>query len=142
MPVKGTNYYTDKLNIVVSLHNYTHVGSDIAADKILFINRFIEEVFSEHLYWWCQINTQKDSRYKGYADAIRSFAATHNIVLDDDNEDISVDGLKRKELRYRTDRTGCISFSALERKEQRHRKNIEARNNAAKKTLPNCVASF
>jgi hypothetical protein len=89
------------IQIKISKWQFNSIGFHIPEDKAISINSFIEKTFTEHLYNWCFVHTKKEVRFKGYDDQIRSFAAHHNIVLDDDNQDISFDALKKKEYRYR-----------------------------------------
>lgn len=94
--------YTASIDVQLSMFQFQEIGNTIPPDKAMLINSFIEGVFCEHLYWWCQIHLDKsDTRYKGYDYGIRLFAEYHNIMIDSFNEDISYDGLKRRELRYR-----------------------------------------
>jgi hypothetical protein len=89
---------SSQLPIQISEWQFENIGFDMPKDKAMAINAFIEEIFSEHLYWWCQVATQTKGRYKGYDNAILQFAQKHNITID---EDISFDGLKKKEFRQR-----------------------------------------
>ncbi len=89
---------SSQLPIQISEWQFENMGFDMPKEKAMSINAFIEEIFSEHLYWWCQAATQTKGRYKGYDNAILQFADKHNITID---EDISFDGLKKKEFRQR-----------------------------------------
>ena len=95
------NLYEAKLNISINEWQFNGIGYNIAPEKAIAINSFIEKIFTEHLYQWCYVRTKKNCRFKGVDEQIRSFAAHHNIVLDDDQEDISFDALKKKEYRFR-----------------------------------------
>lgn len=96
--------YIDEAQIKIEISQFTfnNIGFDISPSKVLAINTFLEKIFTEHLYQWCVIATKKNCRFKGLDEQIRSFAQHHGIVLDDDQEDISFDALKKKEYRFRS----------------------------------------
>jgi hypothetical protein len=101
LPGRHPETMSGEITVVLNYWQYEKLGSDIAPDRVVAINNFIEELFAEQLYLYCQAHINTHSRYKGYEASIRSFAERHGIVLDADDEDISYETLKRKELRYR-----------------------------------------
>jgi hypothetical protein len=98
---KGKYSEEAMLKIEISQFTFNNIGFEISPGKVLAINTFLEKIFTEHLYQWCIISTKRNIRFKGLDEQIRSFAQHHGIILDDDNEDISFDALKKKEYRFR-----------------------------------------
>jgi hypothetical protein len=104
---------TDNMEVFINKWQFDNLGSELSREHIVFINRYLEAQFEEELYkycsWYTSVKVDANKRNQGYKDAIHSFAEQFNIdLLGDINHDgtqkqpdISFDGLKRKELRYR-----------------------------------------
>lgn len=93
--------------IQVSQYVWQTIGFEIAPEKQLIINRFLENYFKESLYLYCAARAKEEGRFKGYDKLIYEFAKKFNLVLDagvGEVEDISYEGLKKMEYRYRTKR--------------------------------------
>jgi hypothetical protein len=75
-----------------------HYGIHLDDDAIIQINRFFENSFEETLYQFVRYHLIDDSRFPGYDAALYKFANAYGIEID---EDISFDGLKKMEYRFR-----------------------------------------
>lgn len=75
-----------------------HYGIHLDEDAVIQINRFFENSFEETLYQFVRYHLIDDSRFPGYDNALYKFADYYGIEID---EDISFDGLKKMEYRFR-----------------------------------------
>lgn len=73
-------------------------GIHLDDDGVIQLNRFFEASFEETLYQFVRFQITTPGRYPGYDEALNRFADRYGIELDDD---ISFDGLKKIEYRYR-----------------------------------------
>lgn len=69
-----------------------HIGNTEAA----MINNVLADYFSIRLYYFVELNTSKDVRYRGVYIAILKFCDKHQIIID---QDIQLDALKKMYLR-------------------------------------------
>lgn len=73
-------------------------GVEKEQDTCIVLNALWEELFKQDLHEWCKAHTTATGRYHGYNEAIESFAEQYGIQIP---EDVSFEGLKRKEKRFR-----------------------------------------
>lgn len=105
---KGKSYlvtHNQQLEYCITKWQFTNLGADIPRMSILQINRFLENLFDQSLYLHVKARLKDDREMKGWKDALLSFAEEYNLVLDPDigeKEDITYEGLKKKEYRYRS----------------------------------------
>jgi len=76
----------------------SHYGTEINMNQAIQVNRFFEELFDLYLYVFCKKNVNESKRVAGYDKSILAFADLYGIEID---VDISFEGLKKKEYRYR-----------------------------------------
>jgi len=70
--------YNDKLVIFISVSTFHKLGFDIKQENVIEFNNYIEELFDEELYRFCQDYL----KYHSVAQkAITDFASHYNIVL-------------------------------------------------------------
>ena len=88
--------YTASITFSVSGWVFSHVGFDFPTGKVIEINQFLENMFFEHLFEWCDVRyiPGKNERKA----LIEQFAERHGIDLIDD---ISLEALVKKERRMR-----------------------------------------
>lgn len=91
--------FTDRIECVISQNEvyFGNGGLFIEPAKVLVINRYFANQFEHDLYHFCKQNTTQ-GRYAGYDRALYQFADKYGIEME---EDISFEGLKKMEYRYR-----------------------------------------
>lgn len=82
---------------------------DPSVDHIIAINQFWKKSFDHQLHLFCMKYVNKEARFAGYSMAIEAFARMNGIDID---QDISFDGLKKAEYRFRT-KTKLTSISQI-----------------------------
>lgn len=92
------NFRTATINVVVPLVYQYQVGTILRPEGIVLINRFLEDIFERALTKFIHDNIKAGGRYKGFKEAYFAFADMYNIELE---EDITYDGLKKIDFRYR-----------------------------------------
>lgn len=92
------SYMKDEIEFISSIGTMNYKGHSINPDKIIAINRFFEDIFSEHLYQYCRDNRSGSAWRPGIDKAIYNFAEICGIIID---TDISFDALKKAEYRHR-----------------------------------------
>jgi hypothetical protein len=102
------NLRTEKLEMIIPVNYMSRVGIEVDHDGIILINRWLEEVFERALHQFIRDHTKSSGRYVGYKDACEAFAELYNIILE---EDITLDGLKKMEYRFR--KKNKIFFTTL-----------------------------
>jgi hypothetical protein len=95
---KKLRTFNDDFQCIFPITDLYHIGTTITNDKIILINRFLEEHFDECFYSFVAANVDKTKRYAGIDTAIENFCLIHSIVID---EDITLDCLKKREYRHR-----------------------------------------
>ncbi len=90
--------YNDFIMGVGSFNLHRTAGVRLDDDAIIQINRFFEASFEETLYQFVRFNLTTHPRFPRYDQALYKFAFRYGIEFD---EDISYDGLKKIEYRYR-----------------------------------------
>lgn len=104
---------TEEILMQVSNFHRKQLGSKLIKDEIIMINSYLEQSFQKDLYYHCQLFMQHypkaSGRDMGIKDAIYSFAERFGLEIDGtmkdgkmDFKDISYEGLKRMEWRYRS----------------------------------------
>lgn len=73
-------------------------GLSLDDDAVIQLNRFFEASFEETLYQFVRFQITTPGRYPGYDKALNLFAENYGIELE---EDITFDGLKKIEYRFR-----------------------------------------
>jgi hypothetical protein len=89
----------DQIVYHTSIKTMAYKGHALSEDKIIAINRYMENSFVQDLHRWCDGERAKRDWRPGIDKAIYSFAERNNIIVD---TDISFDALKQAEYRYRT----------------------------------------
>lgn len=89
---------TDKLPILINSWQFNALGFDFSDDKVIQLNRFLENVFEEDLFRFCQSYIDPSKRYKGFREAIEKFCSRHKIELE---IDVTFDAIKKIEYRKR-----------------------------------------
>ena len=77
------------------------IGFEVSTEHIYSIHSYLDALFIDALYLYCDLNVREGTRYKGYKEAIYGFCADYKIDLEDD---IQYYTICRKELRYRNKR--------------------------------------
>lgn len=105
------------LQVKLSRWQFDRIGFSVAPEHALAVNSILDDLFCEHLFTWVSRNINPSVRYSGTKDAMLSFAERHGIVIDDIDEDISFEALKKKEYRTR---------QRMQLKEEQAKKNVAA----------------
>lgn len=91
-------YMNDEIVFTAPLNTMRWKGYSLSKDKIIAINRYLEDMFVEDLHRFCKFNIKDTAWRPGIKDAIFSFADSYGIEVD---TDISFDALKKAEFRYK-----------------------------------------
>ena len=91
--------FTDKITIHIPISKMRLYGHSVSVASIILINRILENDFERELSNYVERSIRDHVRYKGYKEALFAFAYENQVDLE---EDISFDGLKKIEYRYRT----------------------------------------
>ena len=115
-----TNYlvdYTTTIKLKFPYHWLLHsyYGCTIKDKNTIFINKEIQHRFEQKLYLYVERHSIPDKRYKKLNEAIESFAAKYNIIID---EDISWDALVKLVYRLRIKHDNDIYNTPEHRKEE------------------------
>lgn len=89
---------TTKVEIVVPIARMHVIGTALSDDGILQINAFLQDCFDNAVVHFVKEYVKKEGRYKGYKEAIETFARIYNIEIE---TDITFDGLQKMEYRSR-----------------------------------------
>ncbi|MEP7375516.1 MAG: hypothetical protein ABI675_19380 [Chitinophagaceae bacterium] len=92
------SYMNDVIECTAAATQMRYKNYSLDDDKIIAINRFIENEFVDELYGWCVDKIEKRLWRPGIDKAINSFADNYGIVVD---IDITFDALKKAEYRHR-----------------------------------------
>lgn len=90
--------YTDKIQIRISHWQFENLGFDFSDEKIIELNQFMECLFEQHLCDWVSARMVQGAERKSL---IEEFCALHNISLDIEDGDISLEALIKTEYRKR-----------------------------------------
>jgi hypothetical protein len=91
-------FMNDEIEFTAPLNTMRYKGYSLNRDKIIAINRYIENSFVEDLHRYCKYNIKDTAWRPGIHKAIEAFAESYGIVLE---EDISFEALKKAEFRYK-----------------------------------------
>jgi hypothetical protein len=91
-------YMNDKIEFMAPLSTMQYKGHSLSKDRIIAINRFIEDDFVSKMSLHVQKNLKNRSWRPGYKDAIYAFAEENGIDVE---IDITFEALKKAESRYR-----------------------------------------
>lgn len=89
-------FFIDELTCVASLSDMPVYGFHLTENHIIQVNRYLENIFDEQLYFYVQRRINAGSRYAGYDKAYESFVTEYNMP-----ENVTVDLLKQIEYRFR-----------------------------------------
>jgi hypothetical protein len=92
------NHFTEKITCVAPISLIRNLGYHVSDDHIIQINRFFEYCFDRELYYFVKQNTNTNTRYAGYKQAIEKFAFHYDIHIENE---VSFEALKKMEYRYR-----------------------------------------
>lgn len=90
--------FNDHFIAISPISTMKNKGHSLTNDKIIAINRYLENEFAEELHKFCNDNIEKRNWRPGINKAIYQFAEKYGIEVD---IDISFDALKQAEYRYR-----------------------------------------
>ena len=90
--------FKDEIVFTSTLNTMFYKGHSLSPDKIIAINRYLEDLFIEDLYRYCKDNIKMRDWRPGIEQAICNFCDIHGIEID---TDITLDALKKAEYRYR-----------------------------------------
>jgi len=93
--VFDTKYMHDHIPFMINKFQFTHIGFDVPKDKVLELNRYLENMFEEMLYSYCHVRIDINPERKKL---IEEFVRLYKIEVD---EDISMDALVKMEYRFR-----------------------------------------
>jgi len=105
--------YNDEIEFIGGFKTMGYKGHSINPDKIIAINRFLEDLFAGLLYQYCLLKKSERKWRPGYDNAIEDFAKLCGIEID---VDISMDALKKVEYRYRKRQEGILQTFVLHKK--------------------------
>lgn len=91
-------HLTEKIYIIGPLKAMSYRGFTLTNDKIIAINRFFENCFTDHLHTFCECSIKQTLWRPGVDNAIRTFAESHGIEID---VDVNYEALKKSQYRYR-----------------------------------------
>lgn len=91
-------YMNDKIEFSASLNTMRYKGHSLSKDKIIAINRHIENEFIRELSFFCKTNLKNRAWRPGIKEAIYSFCEKYSIEVE---EDVTYEALKKAEFRYR-----------------------------------------
>jgi hypothetical protein len=89
-------FFIDSLTCVASLSDMPVYGFRLTENHIIQINRYLENIFDEQLYFYVQRRINASSRYAGYDKAYEAFITEYNMP-----ENVTMDLLKQIEYRFR-----------------------------------------
>lgn len=93
------------LDIHINQFQFTAIGNELPRASLLVVNRFLENSFDEFLYLYTSAHIDEEKRYNGKEQALIRFAEKYGLevaVDADDDGDITLDALKKKENRFRS----------------------------------------
>jgi midasin (ATPase involved in ribosome maturation) len=91
-------FMNDHLEFSASLNTMHYKGSGLSKEKVIAINRYIENSFVEDLHRYCKYHIRETNWRPGIKDAIYAFAESYGIDVE---TDISFEALKKAEFRYK-----------------------------------------
>jgi hypothetical protein len=91
-------YMNDEVHFTAPISTMYWKGFTLSKDKIIAVNRFIENDFVRELSFYCKSNLKNRAWRPGIKEAIYSFCQEHQIEMD---EDVTFDALQKSEFRYR-----------------------------------------
>ena len=89
---------TDTVTFAGSLGTMDYKGHTVDPEKIIAINRFLEQMFVKDMHLFCATQKRPRAWRPGISDAIYAFAEGLKLELP---EDTTFDALKKAESRYR-----------------------------------------
>lgn len=92
------SYMNDVIECTAAATPMRYKSCSLDNDKIIAINRYLENEFTLELHKWCEERKEKRSWRPGIDKAINTFADQYSIIVD---IDITFDALKKAEYRYR-----------------------------------------
>lgn len=91
-------YMNDTIEFMAPISTMRYKGHSLSKDRIIAINRFIEDDFVAKMSLYVQKNLKSRTWRPGYKDAIYAFAEENGIEVE---IDITFEALKKAESRYR-----------------------------------------
>lgn len=89
-------HYTGRLQMQISEWQFARVGHSLSTEKVKEINRFLENMFEEHMFMYVGVH-HKDGETERKK-VIDHFASMHNIATE---VDITLEALVKTEYRQR-----------------------------------------
>jgi hypothetical protein len=89
-------FFIDALTCIAPWSQMDNYGYHLTENHIIQINRWLENIFEERLYFYVQSRINQNSRYAGYDKAYEAFINEYNMP-----ENVSVELLKKIEYRFR-----------------------------------------
>jgi hypothetical protein len=91
-------YMNDEINFTAPLNTMRYKGHSLSKDRIIAINRHIENEFIRELSFYCKTNLKNRAWRPGIKEAIYSFCEKYGIDVE---IDVTFEALKKSESRYR-----------------------------------------
>lgn len=89
-------FFIDQIQCIAPFSQMDNYGYYLTENHIIQINRYLENVFDETLYFYVQARINTNNRYAGYEKALENFITDYNLP-----ETVTIDLLKKIEYRYR-----------------------------------------
>lgn len=90
--------FTAEITCLAKWSYMNDYGVDLTDDQIIQLNRAWDAQFDEELFFHVKRSIRTEGRYKGYNEAIESFAEINGIII---GEDTTFECLKKTEYRFR-----------------------------------------
>lgn len=90
------NFFVDAITCIAPWSQMNNYGYYLTQNHIIQINRYLESLFDEQLFFWIDRRINKEKRYAGYTHALEAFISYYNMP-----ENVGVELLKKREYRYR-----------------------------------------
>lgn len=91
-------YMNDQIEFSGPLSTMRYKGYSLTKDRVIAINRYVENEFIKDLHYHCKTNLKNRMWRPGIKDAIFSFADIYKIEVE---IDVTFEALKKAEARYR-----------------------------------------
>ncbi len=89
-------FFIEEITCIAPWSQMDNYGWHLTENHIIQINRFFENIFDTHLYFYVQNRIKNNIRYAGYNQAYESFIIDYKMP-----ENVTVELLKQIEYRFR-----------------------------------------
>lgn len=84
--------YPAQIRLQLPMSAIKFYGLHIGKSETAMINNVLSDYFSIQLYYFVELNTSRDGRYRGINRAIEKFCEQHQIIIE---QDIYIDALQK-----------------------------------------------